>query len=612
MSTSYRVKKKIVETKKKTPKYPDEGVLGVVIEQDGVLVFQPTDKRIRECFDFKEGADVKKNALLLVQVERGEVQSILKTVAAGEERTLSPSTIAIHSYDIPSVFPKEVISEAERVATQDITLGKREDLRDYPLITIDGEDSRDFDDAVWAAPDDNPQNAGGFHLLVAIADVAFYVARGSALDKEAQKRGNSAYFPDRVIPMLPEKLSNDLCSLRPDEDRPCLAVHMWINRTGKVIKSRFVRGIMRSHERCTYKEVEADRTKFANLYGAYAALHHARTARGTLDFDFPERQIVMNDAGEVSDLQTKERLDAHRLIEEFMVTANVAAAKFIAKKGLTSIHRRHDSPPSEDLYELRKFLETLRIKFPKEKNVMPIHFSKVLEQAKGETLEALVNQLVLRAQSRACYTPDMPEKGELGHFGLSLSMYTHFTSPIRRYADLIVHRLIVMALGSGSGQEKEYDEDDLQSIAEHISQTERRASSAERDSADRYVASYMESKVGDTFKGRITGVSRFGMFVAVDRIEAEGLVTLRSMEDDRYFFDQKNHQFIGIRTKKRYQIGKRIEIELVEANAVTGAMRFQLVGDQKQGENKSNRRSYKKKNHKYKKNQKKPSKTKDA
>ena len=601
MSSSYRIKKRVVETKKKTPKYPDEGILGVVIEENNSLFLQPTDKRIREKFDFQEGAAVKKNDLLLVKVERGQVISILKTIKSGEDRTLTPSTIAIHSYDIPHIFPKKVIEEADRVASKNINSCKREDLRDYPLITIDGEDSRDFDDAIWAAPDDNPENKGGWHLLVAIADVAFYVAQESALDREAQKRGNSVYFPDRVVPMLPERLSNDLCSLRPDEERPCLAVHIWINKKGKVLKSSFVRGIMKSHARCTYKEVEENKEKFADIYGAYKALNHARTSRGTLDFDFPERQIILDKKGEVKDLKSKERLTAHRLIEEFMVTANVAAAKFLAKKKLTSVHRRHDAPPSEDLYELRKFLESLRIHLPKEKNIMPIHFSRVLEQAKGETLETLVNQLVLRSQSRACYTPDMPEKGELGHFGLSLSMYTHFTSPIRRYADLIVHRLIVMALENNS-EENKYEESELQSITEHISQTERRASSAERESADRYVASYMLDKIGDVFKGRITGVNRFGMFIAVDKIEAEGLVTMRSMEDDHYFFDQKNHQLIGKRTKQRFQLGKQIEIELIEANSTTGAMRFQLVKNKKQSKNNNNNKN--KRNFRHKKRKK--------
>ncbi|MDF2764883.1 MAG: rnr, partial [Rhodospirillales bacterium] len=367
------------------------------------------------------------------------------------------SLIAIYNHDIPIEFSKAALDQAE--AARPVPLGERTDLRAMPLVTIDGADARDFDDAVWAEPDPDPQNPGGWHLIVAIADVAHYVRPGDALDLEARRRGNSVYFPDRVVPMLPENLSNNLCSLRPDEDRACMAVHLWIDGEGRKRRHRFVRGLMRSAARLTYEQVQAARdgapdeltgplldSVIAPLYGAYEALASARRRRGTLELDLPERRVIMGSDGRIERIEARARFDSHRLIEEFMILANVAAAETLEDRRQPAMYRVHDVPDAAKIEALREFLETIGLSLAKGQVVRPKMFTRLLEQAARTPFAEMVNELVLRSQAQAVYSPD-----NLGHFGLALARYAHFTSPIRRYADLLVHRALISGLRLGEG-----------------------------------------------------------------------------------------------------------------------------------------------------------------
>jgi ribonuclease R len=392
------------------------------------------------------------------------------------------------------VFPDAC--EAQANAAKPVTLGKRTDLRDLPLVTIDGSDARDFDDAVFAEADGDAKNPGGYRILVAIADVAHYVRPGDALDTEARKRGNSVYFPDRVVPMLPEALSNGLCSLRPDEDRACLAVEMVIDARGQKVKHRFMRGLMRSSARLTYEQVQAAADGgeagivpegiIEPLYGAYRLLLAARNERGALDLDLPERKVVLGDDGKVASIEPRERLDSHRLIEEFMVLANVAAAETLEAKRRPCMYRIHESPDPEKVEALKEYLQGLDLPFGTSGVIRPKTFNELLAKVRGGIHETIVNELVLRSQSQAVYSPD-----NIGHFGLGLRRYAHFTSPIRRYSDLLVHRALIDAHGFGKDGLGEIEMESFNETAEHISMTERRAAAAERSAISRYVAAYL-------------------------------------------------------------------------------------------------------------------------
>ncbi|MDA0676299.1 MAG: VacB/RNase II family 3'-5' exoribonuclease, partial [Proteobacteria bacterium] len=450
---------------------------------------------------------------------------IVENIGAGDAPG-AISRIAIHRAGIPVRFPDAVTAEAE--AALPPVLGDRLDLRDLPLVTIDGDDARDFDDAVFAEPDTDRSTDGGWHIVVAIADVAAYVTPNSGLDREAYKRGNSAYFPDRVVPMLPEALSNGLCSLRPDEDRACMAADLWIGPDGNLRSFQFRRALMRSVARLTYEEVQAARDAnqdpvapghLDNLYGAYQALSEARRVRGALDLELPERRVILNDTGQVTDIVPVIRLDSHRLIEEFMIAANVAAARELGKRGQPVMFRVHDEPSLEKLEDLREALTGFDIKIARGGISRPGDFNGILARVRGETHERSVNELILRAQMQAAYSPD-----NVGHFGLGLRDYAHFTSPIRRYADLLVHRALIRGLGLGEGGLKDDQANQFEELGSHISKTERRAVVAERDANDRYTAAYLAGHIGSNFTGTIRGITRSGLFVAIDDKGAEGFV----------------------------------------------------------------------------------------
>jgi ribonuclease R len=496
------------------------------------------------------------------------------------------SLIAIHAHEIPQAFSPGALREAEQA--QPATLKGREDWRDLPLVTIDPPDAKDHDDAVHAAPDDDPNNKGGYIVHVAIADVAFYVRPGSALDRDALTRGNSVYFPDRVVPMLPERISNDLCSLVPGQPRGALAVRMVIGPDGRKRSHSFHRVLMRSAAKLHYAQAQAaidgrpdDMTGpllepiLKPLYAAYALVKLARDERDPLDLDLPERKILLKPNGSVDRVIVPERLDAHRLIEEFMILANVAAAEMLEKKGLPLIYRVHDEPSQEKVHNLQEFLKTLDLPFAKSGALRPSLFNRVLGQVRGEDYEPLVNEVVLRSQAQAEYSAD-----NYGHFGLNLRRYAHFTSPIRRYADLIVHRALIRALGLGEGALPETETlETLSEVAAQISVTERRAMKAERETADRLIAHFLADRVGATFQGRISGVTRAGLFVKLSDTGADGLIPIRTLGTEYYNYDETRHAIVGSRSGAMHRLGDVVDVRLVEAAPVAGALRFELLSE---------------------------------
>ena len=489
----------------------------------------------------------------------------------GDARAVS--LICIHAHGIPQEFSDEALAAAARARA--VPPGKREDLRGTPLVTIDGEDARDFDDAVFAEPD-----GAGFRLIVAIADVAHYVRPGAALDTAARTRGNSVYFPDRVVPMLPEKLSNGWCSLRPNEDRGCLFVEMRVDASGRKTGHRFGRGLMRSAARLTYAEVQDAHDAgdglglpgvIPPLYAAFRALLSARQARGTLDLDLPERRVVLED-GRVVSVAPRPRLDSHKLIEEFMVLANVAAAEELERLRQPCTYRVHAPPSEEKLEALRTFLHGLGISLVPGNDLHPRDLDRVLQKVAGTEQAPLVNEVILRSQSQAAYSPD-----NIGHFGLALPRYAHFTSPIRRYSDLLVHRALIIGLKLGLGGLSPEEVGRLPDTAEHISATERRAALAEREAVDRYLSAYMADKLGTTFAARISGVQRFGLFVTLAGSGASGLVPMSALGDDYWVHDEGTHTLHGRRTRVSYRLAQDVEVRLEEAAPLTGGLLFSMV-----------------------------------
>jgi ribonuclease R len=500
------------------------------------------------------------------------------------------SLLAIASFDIPTEFPAAAIAEAEAAAP--VSIDGRSDLRDLPLVTIDGSDARDFDDAVWAEPDPDPANPGGWHLVVAIADVAWYVRPGSALDSEAERRGNSVYFPDRVVPMLPEALSNELCSLQPGVDRACLAVDLPIDAAGNKRRHRFVRALMRSAARFTYEDAQAVRERLREppgsvplqtidaLYGAFDALARARAARGALELDLREDRVVLDAEKRPVAVVPALRLDSHRLIEEFMILANVAAAEELEARRQPCMYRIHDAPNPEKIAALQEFLAENGVPglaFAKGQALRPELFNRLLRRAEGTSVAPLVNDLVLRCQAQAAYSPS-----NIGHFGLGLRRYAHFTSPIRRYADLLVHRALIAGanaagneFGTG-GLPPGVDDAQMAAIGEHVSATERRAVAAERAAIERYRATLLAGEVGGVFAAQISGVAEFGVFVTLAESGANGLVPISTLPSDYYERREKPSRLAGRRYGRVFQLGDAVTVRLLEADAIGGRLMFRI------------------------------------
>ncbi|WP_373456261.1 ribonuclease R [Rhizobium sp. L1K21] len=512
---------------------------------------------------------------------RAKVLSVIGSVAS--EKAIS--MIAIHAHGIPHIFPDSVIREAEEAKPADFV--KREDWRSVPLITIDPADAKDHDDAVFAEEDTSPDNPGGVIVTVAIADVSWYVRPNSALDREALKRGNSVYFPDRVVPMLPERISNNLCSLREGEDRPALAVRMVFSHEGRKASHTFHRVMMKSLAKLSYQQAQAafdgepdDKTApilqsvLKPLWHAYKIMAKGRDRRQPLDLDLPERKLLLKEDGTVDRVFVPPRLEAHRLIEEMMIQANVCAAETLEKKRQPLIYRVHDVPSLAKQEVLREFLGTLNMNLAKGGNLRANHFNGILAQAHGTPHETMVSEMVLRSQSQAIYSPE-----NIGHFGLNLMKYAHFTSPIRRYADLIVHRALVGALGLGEGAITPKEEEALDDIAAEISTFERRAMAAERDTVDRLVAHYLAGRVGEEFDGQVSGVTRAGLFIALPQYGADGFVPISTLGSDYFIYDEAHQALTGEKTGLGYRLGDSVSVRLAEAAPLAGALRFEMLSE---------------------------------
>ena len=553
----------------------EEFVLGILRKEAAGFRLVPVDKKARVDFAVLDRGDAEPGDLVLAEPsgrpprQHARVVEVLGDPFAPR----SFSLIAIHAKGIPHAFDAETLADADRVAA--LPLGEREDLRHLPILTIDPADARDHDDAVWA----HPREDGGWDAVVAIADVSFYVREGSALDRSARERGNSVYFPDRVVPMLPEVLSADACSLVEGTDRAVLACHLTISPEGKLLAHRFSRAVIRCVVNISYEDAQAAIDSGAgaqldvlrHLWGAWGALSKARDARSPLDLDLPERRVRLDDAGRIAAIEVRERLDAHRVIEDFMIAANVAAALALEAKRTACMYRVHEAPGREKLVALKDYLETFGIPFALGQVIQPRTFNKLLSDAKATEYSQQISEQVLRTQTQAYYSPD-----NQGHFGLALASYGHFTSPIRRYADLVVHRALVRAYKLGDGGLGDAAAGTMGRTAEHISMTERRAMEAERDTLDRYVAAHLATKVGETLATRITGVARFGFFATVDGIGGDGLVPVSTLGDERFVFDEGTKRLEGIETGTAFVPGQRLDLRLVEANPITGALRFEL------------------------------------
>ena len=578
--------------------HPKHRVLGIFRKiQHGGGRLEPVDKKMlgkELAIPTGATADAEDGDLIAVETSRAPrlglptARVVERLGSLKSERAVS--LIAIHTHGIPSVFRRETEQEAE--AAKAATPHGRENWRHVPFVTIDPPDAKDHDDAVYAEPDNARDNLGGFIVHVAIADVASYVKPGSALDREALARGNSVYFPDRVVPMLPERISNDLCSLRAREDRPALAVRMIIGADGRKRSHTFHRVLMRSVAKLSYQQAQSaiggrpdEDTEMlvepvlAPLYAAYETAARARAERQPLDLDLPERKILLKGDGTVDRVITPERLEAHRLIEEFMILANVAAAETLERARVPLIYRVHDEPGMEKVVALREFLATLDIPFQKSGILKPELFNRVLARVKGRDAEQLVNEVVLRTQAQAEYSSE-----NYGHFGLNLRRYAHFTSPIRRYADLIVHRGLVRALKLGNdGLPDSADQKTLAEISAQISATERRAMLAERETADRLIAHFLADRVGANFDGRISGVTRAGLFVKLHDTGADGFVPARTIGDEYFRYDEKGHAMVGSRSGETYRLGDPVTVKLIEAAPVAGALRFEILSEGRSG-----------------------------
>ena len=568
-----------------------EKLLGVIRKGKGEIRLEPVDRRSKDAFLVTMGdiGSLRDGDLALCAPEKdhhrryGPKPVRLLQVIGKEDDPRAFSLLAIHAHNIPTGFTPEAEAEAE--AAEPPTLAGREDLRHLNLVTIDPPDARDHDDAVFAHPDDDPSNEGGQVVWVAIADVSAYVRPGSALDRQAWTKANSVYFPDRVEPMLPEALSAGLCSLIAHQNRACMAVRMVFDRHGARRSHKFVRGLMRSAAKLSYEQAQDAidgrpdevtgpllETVLKPLWAAYATLCQARDVRSPLDIASGERRIKFGEDGHIASIEPRERLTAHRLIEEMMILANVCAAESLERKRSPLIYRVHEEPSQEKMFNLADFLGTLSIPWTKGAPAATARFNQLLEATRGGPHGEIVNEVVLRTQMQAHYSPE-----NLGHFGLNLERYAHFTSPIRRYADLVVHRALIRAEKLGTDGLSDGEVVRLKETAEHITAAERRAMAAEREATDRYVAAFLSERVGATFEGRITGVTRFGLFIRLLETGADGLAPVSSLGDEYFIHDDAAHALVGERTGKRYRLGARVEVELKEAAPLTGGLLFEVL-----------------------------------
>ncbi|MDB5705893.1 MAG: ribonuclease [Sphingomonas bacterium] len=570
----------------------EELILGVLHDEGGKLWLQGVEKKERREFQVSDAGGARPGDLVLAE-KAGRPPRITARVTQILGDPFAPrsfSLIAIHKLGIPDVFSPETLEEAVRVAQTPLGAiksapsgaGDREDLRHLPIVAIDPADARDHDDAVWAAPDDDPANAGGWKAIVAIADVSFYVRPGSELDREARRRGNSVYFPDRVVPMLPEELSADMCSLKQDVDRAALVCHLQIATNGTLKGWHFTRAIVRIAANIAYEDAQAaidgviehplTDTALRPLWACWKALYAAREKRAPLDLDLPERRVVLDEKGRILSVAPRERLDAHKLIEDYMIAANVAAAKALEAKKAPVMYRVHEEPSREKLVALKDYLKTFGVEFAMGQVVRPATFNHILDKVGDADFRQQIMEQVLRTQTQAYYAPE-----NHGHFGLALGSYGHFTSPIRRYADLIVHRALVGAYNLGPGGLTDGEAASMEKIGQSISMLERRAMEAERDTIDRYVAAFLSERVGQVVDARITGVTNFGFFATVEGIGGDGLMPVRDIGGEYFRYDEAGRKLIGDDSGTEYASGQRLQLRLAEANPVSGALRFEMV-----------------------------------
>ncbi|MGB6231741.1 MAG: ribonuclease R [Litorimonas sp.] len=563
--------------------------MGVLHKTEKGWRIQPVSKKARHDYAVDDVPDTLEDGAIVMfrstRRNRGQLRLAEVREAVGnikDER--AASLISLYENEIPIGFPPAAIEQAENATMPKVGEMGHEDLRHLPLLTIDPVDAKDFDDAILATPDENPKNPGGWDVWVAIADVAAFVTPGSPLDTAAWEKGNSVYLPDRVEPMLPHELSSDLCSLRPDEDRASMLVNMTFDSGGNKTGHTFHRGIIRSRARLTYRQAQDAfegrngpesqdvLPELSDLYSCYKALRTAREQREPLEIELPERRVKVGQDGTVESITVRDRFDAHKLVEEFMVQANVAAAEALFKRGVRTLMRFHDSPERKRVFDLSEFLPALKLKFAAGDRITTKRFNKLLAQADDKDLTETVGMAVLRTQSQAIYSAE-----RMGHFGLNLTHYTHFTSPIRRYSDLVVHRALINAFKLGDGGTTKAEEARLTETAEHISATERRAMVAERDAVDRYIAAYLKDRVGATFKARITGVTKFGLFVTLNETGADGLIPISELGREYFALDEQTKSVVGVESGTTYKFGREVEVKLKEATPVTGGLIFDMV-----------------------------------
>jgi ribonuclease R len=601
-----------------------ETIMGVLREEGGKLFLQGLEKKERRDWLVSDAGGAEAGDLVMAE-KAGRPPRMTARVVERLGDPFAPrsfSLIAIHKHGLPHVFSGELLDEATRAAAEPLGEG-REDLRDLPIVAIDPADARDHDDAVWATPDDDPENAGGWKAIVAIADVSFYVRPGSVLDREARARGNSVYFPDRVVPMLPEILSADVCSLKEGVDRAALACHLRIDAKGNLKSWRFTRAVVRIAANIAYEDAQAAMDEWAArqippvrpelvegrvpgtcfdelstngllegallpLWDCWRALYAARERREPLDLDLPERRIMLDEKGRILSVAPRERLDAHKLIEDYMIAANVAAAKALEAKKMPVMYRVHEPPARTKLSALKEYLDTFGIPFALGQVIRPATFNRILDQVGEADHRPQIMEQVLRSQTQAYYGPQ-----NAGHFGLALGSYAHFTSPIRRYADLLVHRALVGGYRLGEGGLTHAEVEGFERIGESISMLERRAMEAERETIDRYVAAYLAEHVGSVMDARITGVQPFGFFATVEGVGGDGLVPVRDLGSEHFTYDEAGQRLVGEHSGTAFASGQRLQLRLAEANPVSGALRFELpdgIGSAGRGEGAGERR----------------------